>query len=75
MPAKLRADVRGDLIDATFPFLARLSGSGHRDLKACRVQTIGARRAVGSLEAVLDQKCLTKKEVAEREGFEPSIRG
>ena len=42
--AKLRPDVRGDLIEATFPFLARLSGGARRELAACRVQTIGARR-------------------------------
>ena len=44
MPAKLPADVRDDLIEATFPFLARLSTSARRELSACRVQTVGARR-------------------------------
>jgi CRP/FNR family transcriptional regulator len=42
-PAKLRADVRGDLTEATFPFLARLSSGARSELAAYRVQTIGAR--------------------------------
>jgi CRP/FNR family transcriptional regulator len=36
--------VRGDLIEAAFPFLARLSSGARRELGACRVQTIGAER-------------------------------
>jgi len=43
-PAKLRFDVSGDLIEATFPFLAQLSSGARRELAACRVQTVGARR-------------------------------
>jgi len=44
--AKLRANVRGDLIETSFPFLAQLSSEGRRELAACRVQTIGARRVL-----------------------------
>jgi CRP/FNR family transcriptional regulator len=38
--------MRGDLTEATFPFLARLSSSARGDLAACRVQRIGARRVL-----------------------------
>lgn len=44
--AKIRAKVRGDLTDKTFPFLARLSGDGRREFAARRVQTIGARQVL-----------------------------
>jgi CRP/FNR family transcriptional regulator len=36
--------VRADLVETTFPFLTRLSSGARRDLGACRIQTIGARR-------------------------------
>jgi CRP/FNR family transcriptional regulator len=45
-PAKLRTDVRGDLTEATFPFVATLSSGARSELVACRVQTIDARRLV-----------------------------
>ena len=45
-PAKLRAEVRSDLTDATFPFLARLSSGARGELSACHVQTVAARRVL-----------------------------
>jgi CRP/FNR family transcriptional regulator len=45
-PAKLRANVRSDLTESTFPFLARLSSGARGELATCRVQTVAPRRVL-----------------------------
>jgi CRP/FNR family transcriptional regulator, anaerobic regulatory protein len=44
LAAKLHANVRTHPFEASFPFLAQLSSDARRELAACRVQMIGARR-------------------------------